>query len=105
MSSMQDLFKTERETWLDDARAAARRLLTTRHEITIEDVLAICPRPTYVHRNVSGQLFKHDDFKASGFTKSTRSVSKGRWIMRWKLNQEAFPLTMTQVRRAYRDAE
>lgn len=104
-NTMQDLFKTEREQWIDDARSAARRLLIYRDTITIEDVLAICPRPTYVHRNVSGQLFKHEDFKAKGFTKSRRAVSKGRWIMTWQLNAKALPHMMKQIRRAAREAE
>ncbi len=96
---MGDLFSKEKQAWLDECRAAARRLLTTREEITVEDVLEICPRPTYIHRNTTGQIFNHKDFQFARFTKSRRHISKGRWIMRWKLDDSLF-LTLRQIGRS-----
>lgn len=97
---MNDLFARERQDWVEDCQAAARKLLVTKEEITIEDVLRICPRPRYIHRNTTGSVFKHSDFRMCGFTKSQRAVSKGRWIMKWKLNEDSFPLTMRQIQRS-----
>lgn len=96
---MSDLFAKERQQWIDDCQATARKLLTHREEITVEDVLAECPRPKYIHRNTTGQVFKHPDFRMTGFTKSRRTISKGRWIMKWGFAEDRFPLTMHQVRR------
>lgn len=103
--TVQDLFRSEREVWLDEARATARRLLVSRPTITIEDVLLECPRPQHVHRNTAGQVFKHEDFTACGFAKSRRTISKGRWIMRWQLQAETMPHTIRQIRLAQRVAE
>jgi len=97
---MTDLFAKERQQWVEDCQATARRLLTYREEITIEDVLAECPRPKYIHRNTTGQVFKNSDFKMTGFTKSRRAVSKGRWIMKWAFADDSFPLAMHQLRRS-----
>lgn len=82
--SMTDLFGKGREDWLEAARHEARKLLKTRYNITIEDVLEVCPKPTYLHRNTIGSVF-NNDFVPVGFAKSRRAVSKGRWIRQWKL--------------------
>jgi hypothetical protein len=95
-----DMFAKERQAWIDQCRAMARRLLATREAITIEDVLQEFPRPKYIHRNTTGQIFKHEDFKASGFTKSRREVSKGRWIMTWKLANPTVPASSRQLQRS-----
>jgi hypothetical protein len=97
---MNDLFTKERQDWIDDCRTTARKLLTVREEITIEDVLKKHPRPRYIHRNTTGQVFKHTDFEMCGWAKATKTSSRGRWIMKWKLHAEAFPMTMRQIRRA-----
>jgi hypothetical protein len=103
-NDMQDLFQQQKKEWLEDCRTVARKLLATRTEITIEDVLRETPRPSYIHKNTTGQVFKHPDFKMCGIARSNRSVSKGRWVMKWTLNAEAFPLTMQQVRRSRQEA-
>jgi len=87
---MNDLFAKERQQWIDDCQAAARKLLMHREEITIEDVLVECPRPKYIHRNTTGRVFNHPDFRMIGFRKSRRAISKGRWVMCWTLDAEAF---------------
>lgn len=85
--SMLDLFQKSREQWLEEARVAARKLLGLRDSVTIEDVLELCPRPTYLHRNTTGKVF-NEDFIPIGFAKSKRSISKGRWIRQWRLKYE-----------------
>lgn len=101
----QDLFKGERQAWLDSARATARKLLIMRPYITINDVLAECPRPTYVHRNTTGHVFRHSDFRVFGVTRSRAKLANRRLICQWKLNEDAMSLTMRQIRRARREAE
>lgn len=82
--SMNDLFQMGKEDWLEQARHEAKKLLRRRHVITIEDVLDVCPKPTYLHRNTIGSVF-NGDFVPVGFAKSKRLVSRGRWIRQWKL--------------------
>ena len=92
-----DLFAKEKLAWLEDCRLAARKLLSVREEITIEDVLAVCPRPSYIHRNTTGQVFKCEDFKACGWTKARKLSSRGRWIMKWRLSDHVSPQAMRQL--------
>lgn len=89
-----DLFGHEREMWLLEARRVAQELLLTHETITIELVLAQCPRPRYLHRNIIGQVFRDGTFKQVGFTKSKRAVSNGRIIAIWALNR--YPSRMGQ---------
>lgn len=85
--SMNDLFQKGREDWLEEARHEAKKLLSRRYMVTIEDVLDVCPKPAYLHRNTIGSVF-NSDFVPVGFTKSRRAVSKGRWIRQWRLKDE-----------------
>lgn len=82
---MPDLLQKERDNWLDEARAAAKRLLKKRAYVTIEDVLKICPRPTYIHRNTTGNVFRDDDFTAFGWAPSKRPLMNGRQVRLWRL--------------------
>lgn len=67
MVTVKDLFKKEREAWLEEARVTAKKLLEDKSLITIEDVLKECPRPEYIHRNTTGNIFRCDDFKPVGW--------------------------------------
>lgn len=84
-----DIFKHERQAYLDSARVAARRLLTTRSEITIADVSKIVPRPKYLHVNTTGRVFMHPDFKLLGHVKSPARLAHSRYIGRWTLSDDA----------------
>lgn len=100
MTDMQDLFKREREDWLWDARKAAKELLSRQTTITIEDVLKVCPRPSYLHRNVTGSVFKDEAFKPVGFRKSLRPISNSRVVRVWTLSEEyELPTTFRAYRR------
>lgn len=99
VAKMNDLFVKERQDWINDCRATARELLTTRESITVEDVLKVCPRPRYIHKNVTGSVFKDSDFVMCGWAKATKASSNGRWIMKWTLSGEHLT-SMRAIRRA-----
>lgn len=82
-----DLFAPTKELWLSAARGAALQMLRTRPYVTIEDILDVCPRPIEIHRNTTGAVFKTDDFEFYGWEKSRRQLSRGRWVMQWKLKE------------------
>lgn len=98
-ATVPDLFQSTREEWLTEARATARKLLTMQRTITIEDVLKECPRPSYLHRNVTGNVFHDKDFKLCGYAKSKRPISNGRVISVWTLNEAHMPFVVGQVYR------
>lgn len=101
MNNVRELFHRQREAWIEDCRATARHLLIARPgiEITIEDVLAECPRPSYVHRNTTGHVFRSDDFKHCGWVQARKPSSNRRWIMKWTLSDDVL-VTLKQIRRA-----
>ena len=84
--TVPDLFQNERDKWLEETRAVARKLLKRKFSITIEDVLEKCPRPQYVHPNTTGRVFLGTDFKAIGWQPSMRPSMNGRQVRRWTLN-------------------
>lgn len=86
--TIQDLFTSSKQQWLEDARLAAQRLLKVQECITIEDVLSICPRPKFLHQNITGNVFKSREFKPTGrYRKSKRSISHGRDVKEWTLKE------------------
>lgn len=84
MKTIRDLFKQERDDWLDSARVTAKKLLKRRAYITIEDVLEKCPRPSYIHHNSTGRVFTNE-FVAVGWRRSERPLMNGRQVRVWKL--------------------
>lgn len=82
--TMPQLFQSEKEHWLDNARQTARDLLKYQEHITIEDVKRYSPLPTYLHQNTAGAVFT-DEFLSVGFTKAKHTAAKGRWIQEWRL--------------------
>lgn len=85
MVTVKDLFKKEREAWLEEARVTAKKLLEDKSLITIEDVLKECPRPEYIHRNTTGNIFRCDDFAPVGWRKSKRPLMNGRFVRVWRM--------------------
>ena len=78
----------QKAAYLDDARAAAKRLLRHRQYITTDDVRAICPVPHMVNPKIMGSVFKHPDFESTGqYVPSRRSEAHGRPIQKFKLKQ------------------
>lgn len=82
--TMQDMFEYSRHAWLEECRSIAKRLLRNTENITIEDVTKVCPRPTYLHPNVTGSVF-NQEFRPVGFTIAKRAEAKGRIIRQWRL--------------------
>lgn len=87
----QTLFRQSAHEWIDEAQHAAEKLLMKMEVITIEDVLSVCPRPSYLHPNVTGGVFQNSIFKHQGFAVSKRSISNGRIIRVWTLQEEFYP--------------
>jgi hypothetical protein len=98
MKTARDLFQLERLEWIEDCRSTAKNLLQTRENITIEDVLEVCPRPSYIHRNVTGQIFKDNDFISVGYVPARKPSSNGRVIRLWGLREYKFPSRRLELR-------
>lgn len=82
--NIQDMFTYSREAWLAECRKTAKQLLRHADTITIEDVTALVPLPTYLHRNTAGRVFDNQ-FVPVDFVKAKHSAAKGRWIRTWRL--------------------
>lgn len=95
----QNLFQRTRDEWLDEARHAAQELLLKHHTITVEDVLAVKPRPVYLHKNVNGSIFNSQIFRNVGYTRAKHTGSHGHLIGMWTLKTEFFPVSMLAHRR------
>lgn len=79
-----DMFSLTRQGWLEECRKTAKQLLRNGGVITIEDVLMLVPRPTYLHRNVTGRVFDNQ-FKPVGFVRAKHEAAKGRYIRTWQI--------------------
>ncbi len=99
VKTTRELWKQEAEDWLNEARKTARDLLLKRQTCTIEDVLQVCPRPSYLHRNLTGSVFKDDIFRPVGYTKSRRRLEKASVIRIWELKEEYWPQDMLAHRK------
>jgi hypothetical protein len=73
------LFEEHRSDWLENARAAARRLARTRREITINDVRAECPPPDHIDPRVMGAVFRPaKDWQLVRYERSNRTTCHNR---------------------------
>ena len=80
------LLEEHRPDYLSLARDAARKLLSERDSITINDVRDICPPPSDIDPRVMGAVFRHADFEATGeFVLSSRNTCHRRPIQKFKL--------------------
>jgi hypothetical protein len=83
-----DQLETNRRPYIEEARQTARKLLSTRPYITIDDVRAVLPPPEGVDPRVMGAVFKQDEFVSVGWTTSKRKVNHRRPIQRFKLKYD-----------------
>ena len=84
------LLEEHRPDYLSLARDAARKLLSERDSITINDVRAVCPPPSDIDPRVMGAVFRHADFEATGeFVLSSRTTCHRRPIQKSKLTNYA----------------
>jgi hypothetical protein len=82
----QEQLEEARAEYLATARAVARKLLSVRDTITVNDVRAIAPPPAGIDGRVMGVLFKSKEFEATGdFIRSTRGECHGRPIQKFRL--------------------
>jgi hypothetical protein len=88
--TISGLLQETKEDWLDAARAEADKQLRYKTSITIEDVLNKCPLPGYLHRNTIGSVFNSRMYRPIGYTKSRRTVSRGRVIQVWGRKEVRF---------------
>lgn len=72
--------------WLCQAKEVAKMLAAKYGEITIEDVLKICPPGENVHPNSLGSIFK-TGFKRIGYVQASKVSSHCRVIGVWTLKQ------------------
>lgn len=87
-----DLFKDEKQAWLNKARHTAEKIAIRTGQVDIEDVLAECPRPKYLHPGITGHVFQNSGvFRRKGFKSSRRAISNGRTIRTWELRPELYP--------------
>jgi hypothetical protein len=86
-TNVPNLFKQSTHEWLEEARDEAENICRKKGVVTIEDVLKVCPRPNYVHRNSTGNMFHDDRFYAFGWIPSGRPAMNGRQVRIWKLRE------------------
>lgn len=95
----QDMFRTNKEAWLQEAREIAQNMLLTRGQITIEDLLEAHPLPKYIKKSFLGQVFKDDVFQAVGYKRARRLIANGHILRIWELNAAYYPSNMLTHRR------
>ena len=84
------LLEEHRPDYLTLARDAARKLLSERDSITINDVRAVCPPPSDIDPRVMGAVFRHADFEATGeFVLSSRTTCHRRPIQKFRFTNYA----------------
>lgn len=86
-NNVPNLFRQSTKDWLEEARDEAEKICHERGIVTVEDVLKVCPRPTYVHRNVTGAIFSRQRFTDIGWRPSERPAMNGRRVFIWKLKE------------------
>ncbi len=82
----QAAYSLNAQGWLQSAQAVARHLAAKNGETTIDEVLAVCPRPPNVSVNATGSIFRGKDWKLIGNTQSSKVASRARRVGIWALN-------------------
>lgn len=97
--TVPNLFQSSRQEWVEAARRAAEDIILEEGQCTIEDVLARCPRPRYLHPNTTGHIFRNSIFRMLYVTRSRRPISNKRLICVWGLKEEFYPMSKLQYKR------
>lgn len=74
------------QEWLDSCRHAARILLKTKPLVSIEDILRVCPRPQHIKHQLTGSVFKHQDFEPVGIVHCTRPGRHRSIVRTWRFS-------------------
>lgn len=93
-----NIFHEAEQQFITRARRTAKELLLRRQTVTVEDVLANCPRPYGVSKKANSKIFKHDIFRPVGYTRATTAQSNGHVIRLWSLAEEYFSPAELQPR-------
>lgn len=83
------LFEEHRASFLERARAAARRIALVQGELTVDDIRKVCPPPADVDPRVMGAVLKSSEFEAIGYRRSERRINHGRPIAIFRLRAVA----------------
>lgn len=75
-------------SWLSWARNMAFQMAHANGEVSADDVLKRCPRPSDVSPNATGSLFKDKRFKLVGYKTSTKTSAHARRIGVYQLSGE-----------------
>jgi CRISPR/Cas system CSM-associated protein Csm3 (group 7 of RAMP superfamily) len=70
----------ETRTWVESARAIARRIAAERGQVTIDDVRVLCPPPEGADPRIMGSVFAGGQFAQVGRINSSRRECHGRSI-------------------------
>lgn len=73
--------------WVDQARAFAKQLAKVNGSVSIDEVLIACPRPTEVHPNATGAVFRENCWMKIGYKQSTISSAHARVIGVFRLKE------------------
>jgi hypothetical protein len=76
-------------SWLDHARAHARRIAAEKGDVTIDDVRHVCPPPEGCDPRIMGSVFLARDFVRVDFRASERRACHGRPIGVFRLRRNA----------------
>lgn len=79
------LFERKSPNWIDDARAAARKLGANGKVVTIDDVRGVLPPPEGTDPRVMGAVFSKREWECLGYRQSTRKECHGRPVAIWRL--------------------
>lgn len=68
------------DLWVAKARSIAEMLAAKSGNVTINDVLKICPRPEGVHPNAVGSVMRSKHLRLVSFTQSDKTSAHARRI-------------------------
>lgn len=104
-----DLFKSQKQDWIDEARKVAHQLLKKQYSVTIEDVLRVHPLPKFLHRNTIGTVFSQSEFSKIGYAPAKKLSSHGRILGVWveKVSEQPFevPRLKRMMRKNYQEVQ
>lgn len=68
------------DSWIAQAREFALLYAAKHGEVSADDVLKFCPRPSDVHKNSVGAIFRSKQLRLVGFKQSSKVSSHARRI-------------------------
>jgi hypothetical protein len=84
---IQSVYKNN-SPWIDQARKTAKRIFNAEGVVSIDEVLAECPRPAHVHKNATGSVFREKCWVRVGYKPSANPSAHARVIGIYTLIKE-----------------